>query len=304
MIAKDTRVGRPSETREVLKRLKWVFAGLAVFSFFVSLLMLTGPLYMLQVYDRVLSSGSIPTLVALTVLVLGLYAALGLLEWVRNSVFASVASRLEDDLADRVLSISLNESLIDPGRRQTKALHNLRVIRRFVTSPALPAFFDAPWTPIFFLALFLMHWVYGAWALFGAIILIALTVLNQAVTGKNIAAAEDGERMTQAAADELSRNVEVIDALGMRRALVKKWRSGLDETDQASLRSSRSGSAFTSGTKAFRLFLQSAVLGLGAWLSIIDQSTPGAMIAASIILGRAIAPIELPCPTGVIHQIY
>lgn len=277
---------------DLLKPLKWVCAGLLIFSLFLALLMFTGPLYMLQVYDRVLASGSLPTLTALTLLVLVLYAGLGILEWVRAGIFSTVASGVEYGLASRVLDISLRESVRDPGRSQGAPLQHLANIRRFIASPALPSFFDAPWTPLFLLALFLMHWVYGAWACFGATVLIISAVSNQIVNRNRIELSDTTSRKAQMIAEEINQNVEVVDALGMRQRMTAIWRVSLEEADAYTAKSQSAGAAFVSGTKAFRLFLQSAILGLGAWLSIKGESSPGTMIAASILLGRAISPVE------------
>ena len=133
-----------------LQTLRRVFYGVIGFSLFTSLLMLTGPLYMLQVYDRVLASGSVPTLVGLTVLILVLYTGLGLLEWVRNSILSRAGSRFEDVLSDDTLIATLSETLGDPGRTQDKPLRDLRLLRRFISSTAVTAAFDAPYSLIFF----------------------------------------------------------------------------------------------------------------------------------------------------------
>ncbi|MEL7453493.1 MAG: type I secretion system permease/ATPase, partial [Pseudomonadota bacterium] len=148
-------------TREPLSRalfdLRKVFLGMAVFSLFTSLLMLTGPIYMLQVYDRVLASGSVPTLVGLTVLVLVLYVSFGVLDWVRGGVLSASASRFEDMLGDISLSASLSGKLTDPGKAADKPLRDLRTLRRFISGSAIRAVFDAPYSLIFFVILFLIH---------------------------------------------------------------------------------------------------------------------------------------------------
>lgn len=279
----------PVEAVQASRRSLW---GLGAFSFFINILMLTGPLYMLQVYDRVLASGSVPTLLALTALIAGLYLTLGALDWTRQSLFSVIGSQVEDRLADSTLEATLASSLNDPGQSTDRPLQNLRTVRRFFSSPALPALFDAPWTPIFFLALFSLHWAFGLWALFGGAALVTLGLINRAITSKRLRTAEEEDWGAQQRAREMTQNAETMEALGMRRPLEAKWRESLDSSDQANTSSSETLGAFTAGTKAFRLFLQSAILGLGAWLAIIGQSTPGAMIAASIIMGRAIAPIE------------
>ncbi len=266
--------------------------GLGVLAFVISVLMLTGPLYMLQVYDRVLASGSVPTLISLTILVGALYATLAILDWIRSSIFSTIGSQIEDRLADAALAATLQKSLADRGGTSNKTLSDLKAIKKFVGSPALPALSDLPWAPLFFIALFMLHWSFGAWALFGTAVLIAIALLNRFLTKGPSIRADGCERNAEQLARELSANVEVIDAMGMRSSLQKRWRSVLDQSDGQNDRASKLLSRFTASTKAIRLFMQSAILGLGAYLAIIGVSTPGAMIAASILMGRAIAPIE------------
>lgn len=284
--------GPASGLAKAVAECRRTFAGLGGFSLFINLLMLTGPLYMLQVYDRVLASGSVPTLVALTGLILGLYLTLGILDWIRQSLFSIVGARIEDRLADPALSAALAANLKDSGRSTDRPLQDLKTLKRFVAGPALPAMFDAPFAPIFFLALFMLHWAFGLWALFGAAVLLVLALANKATNSRLIKDVEEAERAAQKRSVEMTRNVEVIEALGMRRPLENRWRSVFDKASDSGMVSGGKLGAFTAGTKAFRLFLQSAILGLGAWLAIQGHASPGSMIAASILMGRAIQPIE------------
>jgi PrtD family type I secretion system ABC transporter len=277
---------------EAIAASRRTFLGLAVFSFFTSLLMLTGPIYMLQVYDRVLMSHSVPTLVALTVLVAGLYLTLGILDWCRTSLFSVAASQIEGRLAEPAMDTAFKQNLSDPGRTSDQTLRDLRTVRRFISSPTLPALFDAPFAPLFFAVLFMLHWAYGLWAIAGALILVSLAFMNQRVNQKALEDAEREERIAQGQASEMLRQSEVVAALGMDKRMRARWKMAFDSSDLSMAQSGSSLGGFTSGTKAFRLLLQSGILGLGAWLSIIGVSTPGAMIAASILMGRAIAPIE------------
>ena len=277
---------------EAIRASRNLFLTLAAFSFFISLLMLTGPLYMLQVYDRVLTSQSLPTLVALSLLVAGLYLTLALLDWSRQSLFSIAGSHLEARLAEPALNRALDSPVGGSQGLRDRVLRDLRTVRRFISSPALPALFDAPFTPLFFGVLFLLHWMYGVWALVGGAILFALAVVNQIANRAALEAAEDEERRAQAQASELLRQADVVTALGMRETMRRRWAAAFDASDAAITRSGTSLGGFTATTKALRLLLQSGILGLGAYLSIIGVSTPGAMIAASILMGRAIAPIE------------
>ena len=291
VIVKNSR----TEVLNALLQSRRAFIHLAVFSFFINLLMLTGPLYMLQVYDRVLTSQSVPTLVALTVLVFALYATLGILEWIRSNLFSGVASRFEDAIGDRALQASMAYSLSDSGRVSEKPVRDLRQLRRFFASPVLNAAFDSPWSPLFFLVLFILHPFFGCWAIFGAIVLIGLSLINQNTSARLLKDSEETERQSQQQAMEMVRNAEVIKALGMGSHVQRRWKGAFDRSDRSMFLAGRRLSGFTSATKVFRLFLQSAILGIGAWLVIRGgggTSTPGEMIAASILMGRAIAPIE------------
>ncbi len=271
---------------------KGVLFHLAVFSFFTNLLMLTGPLYMLQVYDRVLASQSVPTLVSLTILIAALYGTLALLEWVRGNLFSSASSRFEEQLGARAMESAAAASLKDAGRQTERPVRDLRSLRKFLSGPALPAVFDAPFAPLFFIVLFLLHPDFGLLAIFGVIVLIVLALMNQRSASASSRSAEELERQAQHRAGELIRSAEALRAMGMQEPLQAKWQKDFDASDAALLRSGRILSGYSSITKAFRLFLQSAILGLGALLAIRGEVSPGAMIAASILMGRAIAPIE------------
>ncbi len=283
---------KPSELTQALSASRKLFLHLAAFSFFVNLLMLTGPLYMLQVYDRVLASQSVPTLLALTGLVLILYGTLGVLEWVRSGLFGEAASRFEGILGARAADSAFFASLNDAGQVSERPIRDLRHLRRFLSSPTMSAVFDAPWTPLFFLVLFMLHPAFGLWTVFGATVLVVIGVLNQRASSRLMREAEDTERSSYLRVNEMIRHAEVVDALGMRISVQGRWQKEFDSSDSALSRSSRILSGFSSGTKAIRLFLQSAILGLGAYLAIAGEASHGAMIAASILMGRAIAPIE------------
>ncbi|MFN7164224.1 MAG: type I secretion system permease/ATPase, partial [Hyphomonas sp.] len=283
---------KPSELAAALRASRGVFWHAGGFSLFVNLLMLTGPLYMLQVYDRVLASQSVPTLVALTVLVLVLYGTLGVLEWARSGLFSVAASRFEGELGARAAAAAMAHSLADPGRASDRPIRDLRQLRRFIASPVAGAVFDAPFSPLFLLVLFMLHPLFGLWAVLGAVILIVASALNERASARLTRESEDYERASALRAAEMTRNAEVLKALGMGEAVRRRWQRLFDGGDSAFARSGRILTGFTSGTKAFRLFLQSAILGIGAWLVIQGEATPGAMIAASILMGRAIAPLE------------
>ncbi|MEZ5946340.1 MAG: type I secretion system permease/ATPase [Hyphomonas sp.] len=289
------RKDHPNELRAALTSSRGVLWHLVAFSCFINLLMLTGPLYMLQVYDRVLTSQSIPTLTALTLLILVLYATYATLDWVRTGLLGSIASHFEDMLSERAAAASLQAALADAGKVSDKPLRDLRTLRRFIASPAVTAALDAPWSPLFFVVLFLLHPIFGLWALFGGAVLVTLGFLNQRLTDRQMRDAETMERISQARAQEMMQNAETIDAMGMESNLRARWKLSFDESDARMFASARKLGAFTSSTRATRLFLQSAILGIGAWLIIKSSgasASHGSLVAASILMGRAIAPIE------------
>ncbi|MEO9968644.1 MAG: ABC transporter transmembrane domain-containing protein [Hyphomonadaceae bacterium] len=288
----NTTNSQEDPVRDSFRDMHRVFIGVAGFSLFTSMLMLTGPLYMLQVYDRVLASASVHTLVALTILILVLYAGFAVLDWVRNSILSRVGSRFEDVLGDRTLIATIKDKLHDPGRGSDKPIRDLRTLRKFFGSPAVTAMFDAPFSIMFLLVIFMIHWWYGVLALGGGFVLVGIAFLNQSVSHKSVRDSEVLEMAAQARVSEISQNAEIIEALGLGDRVRKKWRDEFDRSDAALVASSSLLSRFASGTKAFRLFLQSSVLGVGAYLSILGISTPGEMIAASILTGRAIGPVE------------
>ncbi|MEQ9506353.1 MAG: type I secretion system permease/ATPase [Hyphomonas sp.] len=292
MTSKPASQTESTELKEAVRASREVYWHAGGFSLFVNLLMLTGPLYMLQVYDRVLASQSIPTLVALTLLVLVLYGTLGVLEWARSGLFSVAASRFEGALSERAASAAMALSLSDPGRASDRPIRDLRQLRRFIASPVLGAIFDAPFSPLFLLILFMLHPLFGWWALFGAVVLVAISALNERVSTRLTKESEDFERGSVMRSAEMTRNAEVLKALGMGEAVRRRWQNLFDGGDTAFARSGRVLAGFSSGTKAFRLFLQSAILGIGAWLAINGESTAGAMVAASILMGRAIGPLE------------
>ncbi|MEM6480216.1 MAG: type I secretion system permease/ATPase [Pseudomonadota bacterium] len=276
--------------RRQSRSLYW-FVG--VFSFFVNLLMLTGPIYMLQVYDRVLGSRSVETLLALSVLVLFLYGMMGLLDYARGRVMGRVAARFQARLDRRVFDAVVRKSALAPDEHNETGLRDLEAVQRLMSSPVLMAFFDIPWTPFFLFAIWIFHPWLGILALCGGAVLVLVTVVNQLVSRRPSAKSA----RTSAAADALATHIrtesETVQSLGMRDAAFARWRKLRDQSLEAQIGASDLVGTFTTTTKTFRLFLQSAMLGLGAYLVLLNELTPGAMIAGSILLGRALAPIEL-----------
>ncbi|SFR34314.1 type I secretion system permease/ATPase [Litoreibacter janthinus] len=271
-----------------------LFVAAFLFSVFVNLLMLTGPLYMLQVYDRVLGSRSEETLVALSILVVFLYAMMGILDYARGRILSRVGARFQDKLDRRVFAAMLRKSNLAPGSGDgNTGLRDLESVQTLLSSPALLALFDMPWTPLFVAAIFIFHPWLGYLAVAGGTLLVVLTLINQRSTRQPQMEAGLSGLQANRLSDEIMDETEVIAGLGMREASFDRWQKLRSISLQKSVLKADRAGAITATTKTLRLFLQSAMLGLGAYLVLQNEMTAGAMIAGSILLGRALAPIEM-----------
>jgi PrtD family type I secretion system ABC transporter len=279
------------KARSESRTLYWM---VAIFSFFVNMLMLTGPLYMLNVYDRVLGSRSLETLIALSVLVAFLYGCMGILDFVRGRVMGRIGARFQAQMDRRVFSAALKATTLNRAPREAATgLRDLEAVQRLITSPALMALFDLPWSPLFFLGIFVFHPLMGALALVGAVVLIFVAVMNQATTRTPLERANATSFASETLGAQIRSESEMVHSLGMRGAAFDRWQIARGASLDATIGAADAAGTFTALTKAFRLFLQSAMLGLGAYLVLREELTPGAMIAGSILLGRGLAPIEM-----------
>jgi len=261
-----------------------------IFSVFVNMLMLTGPLFMLQVYDRVLGSQSEETLVALTVLVLGLYGLMWLLDFARTRLLARHGARIQVALDGKVYAKQLMTR--DQTHEARAAVKNVDTVQAFYGSPAVPAMMDAPFTPVFIAVIFIFHPMLGWFALGGAGTLVVISVTNQFLTTRRLETSNRAAFEALAFGESANRASELVKAQGMLNAVVDRFVDKRGEALDQNMSAVDWTGAFSSFTKAFRLSLQSLVLALGAWLVLQGQITAGAMIAASILLGRALAPLE------------
>jgi PrtD family type I secretion system ABC transporter len=276
-----------------LRECRRVFGSVALYSGLVNLLMLGGPLYMLQIYDRVLSSRSVPTLVALSIFLVGAYAFQGALDMIRSRVVIRAATLFDQRLVRAVHGavIRLTIASRHPGEGP-QPVRDLDQIRSFLTGAGPIAIVDLPWVPVFLSICFLIHPWLGLTATAGAIVLFGMTLLTErASRAPARAAAQDaGRRSIMVEAQR--RSGETIMAMGMAEALAQRWAAVNNRYIAAVGGLSDVAGSFGSISKVLRLLLQSAILGLGAYLVIRQEMTAGAMIAASIMMGRALAPIE------------
>lgn len=281
----------PDELTQFRRRNGWLLWSIAVFSMAVNALMLTGPLYMLQVYDRVLGSRSQETLVALTLLITFLFLMMAVLDFVRGRVGARYGARLQAALDERIFAAALARAR-RTGEGQT-ALQDLASVQRLTGSPVFMALFDLPWTPLFIGAIFLFHPWLGLLAVVGMAVLVIIALLNRALSQGPIARAAAVSHGADRMAGDMQGEAELIRALGMEASAFRRWHRQRHLALGEGMRAADLVGGFTATTRSVRLFLQSAILGLGAYLVLQSDITAGAMIAGSILLGRALAPIEM-----------
>jgi ATP-binding cassette subfamily C protein EexD len=282
------------ELADAFQDVKRYFIYAGFFSAAVNLLMLVPVIYMLQVYDRVISSGSYSTLAMLTLLMVALTAALGGFEWVRSMILISASNRIEKNLRRRVSDATFKRALITGGMvSNAQPLNDLSSLRQFLTGNGLFAFFDAPWFPIYVFVMFMFHPMFGYAAIFAGIVMIALAYTTEKVTSKKL---QDANTQSTSINNQISgtiKNSEVIAAMGMADDLRHRQEARFDKVLTLQTDASRWAGILQSLSKTFRMVMQSLLLGLGALLALQQEISPGMMIAGSLLLGRALAPIDM-----------
>lgn len=282
-----------SELALAIRYCRQSFQSAAIFSLFINLLMLFPSIYMMQVYDRVLGSSSTSTLLMLTLLAVVLFALLGALEWVRSQILIRVSARFDVLLNERLYRVLFRQSLVSGGKTSAQPLGDLLVLRQFLTGNGLFAFFDAPWLPVYIGLLFLFHYTFGIVAFISAILLILLAVWNERATHDDLEQANKVSVENSNITSRNLRNAEVVHALGMLPDLMSRWKDKQQRLIVLQAVASEKAGLIAALSKTYRLTIQSLILGLGAWLAIDKQISPGVMIGGSILLGRALAPIDL-----------
>lgn len=283
---------RDTELDQALSACRSAFWIMALFSLVINLLLLTQPVYMLQVYDRVLTTGHLETLITLTGLAAIALLLLGALDSLRSAVTARIGCWLYDRLGPVYLANGVNARLLGDNAG-AQPLRDLSQIQNFIATQGLTVFFDAPWVPVFVILIWMLHPILGILALCSAIVLLGLTIANDLLTRKPNLTANLAQISATQQAEAAIRNAEVVCAMGMLPAILERWKS-TNATAQTAIRTSAEMGGILAGlTKFVRFLVQIAALGLGAWLVLRGELSPGAMIAGSILLGRALAPVEL-----------
>ena len=283
-----------SELSIALASCRSAFTATAVFSGMSNVLMLTGAIFMLEIYDRVLPSHSVPTLVALIAIACALYAALGVLDLIRGRILVRVGASLDEAISDRVYDALVCLPLKAGNRGDgLQALRNLDNLRAFLSGMGPIAFFDLPWIPLYLVICFVFHPLIGITALVGAIILCVLTLLTEVYTRDSSKQVVGLGAARNNLAETSRRNAEALVAMGMNRRLGARWREANRKFIASQQQTSDVASGFASTSKVLRMVLQSAVLAVGAWLVINQKATAGIIIAGSILSARALAPVDL-----------
>lgn len=268
------------------------FGAIIVFSLCINLLMLTSSIYMMQVFDRVLVSRSGETLVMLTVIAVLALSTMARLDIVRTRIMQKVGGWLDDQISPVVLDMSITVALGREGRKSPEKLRDLSEIKAFLSGPSAIPILDAPWMPVFVGFMFLLHPMIGWISVSGAVVLLALAILNDWITRHSSAAASAASAKSLGFADAAIQRADIVEAMGMRESVLARW-NRLNQTALAAQNMSGGRAGFLTGvTKFARQLLQIGILGIGAWLVIGGSLSPGGMIAASILMGRALAPVD------------
>ena len=268
------------------------FVAVGAFSLAINVLLLAPAIYMLQIYDRVLTSRNLVTLAMLTFIVAGLFALEALLEWVRSRVLTRVSAAIAQEQDPAIFTASFTRSNVDGAQSASSALADAAHLRRYLTGPGLLALFDVPWAPVYLGVIFLLDAWLGVFALGSAIALLALAWINERMTSPVLAEAAQASAAAAAEGTSAARHFEAVVAMGMLPALERRWLGMQNKALALDGTATDRAAAIGALARFLRLALQSAILGLGAWLVVENRLSAGGIVAAGILLARALSPIE------------
>ena len=276
-----------------LRAIAPAFVTAIVFSFFINLLLFVSPLYMLQIYDRVLGTRNLVTLAGITVIAAFLLMVWAGLETLRSRLLVRAGLLFDERFAAPMFRVVHRGLLRQPDKINTQYLRDVDIIREFLTGAGLIAFCDLPWFPVYVGVSYLLHPWFAGLAVVGGIVTLLLALLNELMTRKKLLGASKANMAAGRNAEAAFRNIEVVHAMGMLEAMVGRWSLHHGEVLGLQAKASDTAGAIVASTKFFRMFLQTGILGLGAYLAVEHEISAGAMIAASVIIGRALQPIEV-----------
>lgn len=281
-----------SKLKQGLQSAKKDFSIALFFSFFINILMLVSPLFMLQAYDRVLPSRSELTLVMLLLIAISLLIIMAVLDIVRTKLLAKSASKIDSQLSPSVFHAALRLTNSKPTTDASIYLQDVNGIKQFLSGGPICAFFDSPWVPIFILFNFVIHPLLGTISLLGAVFIFLIAFINEKQTRAPTEKSQHTLSYAKKIASQGFTQQETVLSMGMKNTLEKQWASIYQKGSLLQSKTSIQSGSYMAASKAFRLILQTLILAAGCWLAIDQLITPGAMIAASIIMGRALAPVE------------
>lgn len=281
-----------SELKGLLLQSKRSFIYVGVFSFFLNLLFLTPSLYMLQVYDRVVGSRSEGTLLMLTLIVAILFGVMAILEFVRSRILARISTRMDVEMQSRIVDVMFRSALQNPRNASIEPLNDLNTVRSFVSSNGTFAFFDAPWFPVYIAVMFMFHPWFGWFGLISGVVIFVLGLFVESATKPLLKASHSKGMQSRLLLERSLRNAEVATALGVKDGIFRRWQQDHSESLQWQAVASDKAGLLANLSKSLRMFLQSLILGVGAYLVINMELSGGMMIAGSILLGRALAPLD------------
>ncbi|PMP91991.1 MAG: type I secretion system permease/ATPase [Desulfurella sp.] len=283
-----------SQLLQALKPFKQAFITTGIVSAIINIIMIVPSIYMLEVYDRILVSKSVPTLILISLMVLGFYAFMGVLEWLRSQLLIRISNNMDAQLNEKVFSVAFSNALYANTGNPSQAFSDFTNIRQFLTGSGVLAFFDIPWTPIYIIILFMIHTVIGILAIVASLVMMGMAILTEVVTKKGLGEANKHYQESQVFANVNFRNAEAIYAMGMKENVKKHWYSRyINFLSYQSDTSSKAGT-ISATTKALRITFQSLLgYGVSAYYAIQGQLTMGMIVASAILIGRALSPVDL-----------
>ena len=278
--------------QEVLKKFKKTFIQIGIFSFFVNILGLSAPLYMLAVYDVVMPSKSIDTLIFVTLIIILFFVGMALLDYVRSKILLILSSKLDAMINERIYDASFEMALRNPGKNTSQPFNDLNKIKAFLSGAAVLSFFDLPWFPIYIAIMFAFDPIYGIYGIVATLIIFVFTILNSIMTKKHIEHSMKSKSKSDAFLINQLRNAEIVEAMGMRKHLFKRWMKHYYDFLHTNIEAGGKSALYTNISKSFRMMSSSLMYGVGAILAITGHISPGMIIAGAVLLGRALAPIS------------
>ena len=291
VIIKNNHKEEKNHIQEALNKFKKTFIQIGIFSFFVNILMLAAPFYMLAVYDVVMPSKSIDTLIFVTAIILVFFIGMGILDYIRSKILLIISSRLDSMLNEQIYDASFELALKYPGKNTSQAFNDLNKIKTFLSGNAVLSFFDIPWFPIYITIMFMFDPIYGIYGIIATLIIFGFTVLNSIMTKKHFEHSMKAKAKSDAFLTNQLRNAEIVEAMGMRKHLFKRWMKHYYDFLHTNIEAGSKSSFYTNISKTFRMLSSSLMYGVGAILAITGHISPGMIIAGAVLLGRALAPI-------------